>query len=324
MPGIFVFSEEIALLKQLLSAGLELKESMKQPLCAITTDADGASNLVSLGAEKVYVMKGVGTWPEGIAKSLGDFAAKESVSVLLIGGTRRGKDIAARVAARLKAGLVTDAQKINFASGALVTTRMIYGGLALSEDTVTLPALVTIPPRTFAAPAMVASRKGDIQAIDVAPDTQVEISNVSPIMSEGVDITAANKLVCVGRGFAKKEDLKLADALAKALGAEVACTRPVAEDLHWMPVERYVGISGAKVEPLLYLAVGVSGQIQHVAGIRGSKCIVAVNIDEHTPIFEAADYGIVGDLYEVLPLLTQAIQSEASKEKIPAGSASNG
>ncbi|HZD47219.1 MAG TPA: hypothetical protein VE178_00620, partial [Silvibacterium sp.] len=95
MPGIFVFSEEIALLKQLLSAGLELKESMKQPLCAITTDADGASNLVSLGAEKVYVMKGVGTWPEGIAKSLGDFAAKESVSVLLIGGTRRGKDIAA-------------------------------------------------------------------------------------------------------------------------------------------------------------------------------------------------------------------------------------
>jgi electron transfer flavoprotein alpha subunit len=114
--------------------------------------------------------------------------------------------------------------------------------------------------------------------------------------------------VAVGRGFRKKEDLKLAEDLAAALKAELACTRGVAEDEHWLPIARYVGISGQTVKPDLYLAVGLSGQVQHMVGCRGSKVIVAINTDEHAPIFESADYGIVGDLYVVLPLLTAALR----------------
>jgi electron transfer flavoprotein alpha subunit len=133
------------------------------------------------------------------------------------------------------------------------------------------------------------------------------VDEVVSTSAEGIDITAANKLVAVGRGFRKKEDLKLAEDLGGVLKAELACTRGVAEDDHWLPIERYIGISGQTVKPELYVAVGLSGQVQHMVGCRESKVIVAVNNDERSPIFEAADYGIVGDLYEVLPLLTAAL-----------------
>ena len=134
-------------------------------------------------------------------------------------------------------------------------------------------------------------------------------ASTTPISAEGVDISAATKLVSVGRGFRKQEDLKLAEELAASLKAELACTRGVAEDEHWLPIARYVGISGQTVKPELYLAAGLSGQVQHMVGCRESKVIVAVNNDERAPIFEAADYGIVGDLYEVLPLLTAALKN---------------
>jgi electron transfer flavoprotein alpha subunit len=140
-------------------------------------------------------------------------------------------------------------------------------------------------------------------------DARVSVLSVTPVDSEGVDITAAIKLVAVGRGFAKKEDLGLARDLAGVLKAEIACTRGVAEDEHWLPIERYIGISGKTVKPELYLAVGLSGQVQHMVGCRESKVIVAVNNDERAPIFEAADYGIVGDLYTVLPLLTATLKN---------------
>jgi electron transfer flavoprotein alpha subunit len=150
---------------------------------------------------------------------------------------------------------------------------------------------------------------GEIKVVQGVAETRMTISDVCPIESEGADISAAQRLVTVGRGFREKSDLALAEDLAKALGAEIACTRGVAEDYHWLPIERYIGISGRKVKPELYLGAGVSGQVQHVVGMRDSKVIAAVNNDEKAPIFEAADYGIVGDIYEVLPLLTAALKN---------------
>src|SRR5208283_865996 len=268
MAGIFVFSEEDAVARQLLTAGLELKAAMQLPLCVITTNAGEADTFIHLGAEKVFVLKAPEAWPEGLAKVVADLARSEQASVLLVGGTLRGKDIAAKVASLLKAGLVSDAQKLKFANGVLQTTRLLYAGLALCEDTVAIPAVVTVPPRTFTEPVPSADRQGAVQSVEAVPDTRVAISNVCPIESEGVDITAASKLVSVGRGFAHKEDLHLAEELAKAIGAEISCTRGVAEDYHWLPIERYIGISGQKVKPDLYLAAGISGQVQHVVGIR--------------------------------------------------------
>jgi electron transfer flavoprotein alpha subunit len=107
----------------------------------------------------------------------------------------------------------------------------------------------------------------------------------------------------------KKEDIDLARQLAQALGGEVGCSRPIAEELQWLPEEVYIGISGKKVKPALYLGIGVSGQVQHITGIRDSKVIFAINKDENAPIFEAADYGIVGDLYSVVPMLIDELKA---------------
>ena len=131
----------------------------------------------------------------------------------------------------------------------------------------------------------------------------------SPRQRGSVNLAEAKIIVCVGRGVGKPEDIKLARDLAEVLNGEVGCSRPVAEELNWLPEELYLGISGKKVKPELYIGLGVSGQIQHVTGIRDSKVIFAVNQDENAPIFEAADYGIVGDLYQVVPKLIEELKS---------------
>ena len=308
MAGIFIFSEDPALAQQLLTPGLELKQALAQPLVALTTDPAQAQALAALGADRVLVLKAERVTPEALAPAIAELLAKEAASVVLVGGTLRGKHLAAFVAASLKAGLTTDAKTLGIAEGRLATTRILYAGLAICAEEVELPAVATVPPRTFLAPAKAASA-GAVETLQMKADVRVDILSTTPVDGEGVDITAAVKLVAVGRGFAKQEDLGLARELAGALKAEIACTRGVAEDEHWLPIERYIGISGKTVKPELYLAVGLSGQVQHMVGCRESKVIVAVNNDERAPIFEAADYGIVGDLYTVLPLLTAALKN---------------
>jgi electron transfer flavoprotein alpha subunit len=304
MAGIFVFSEDCALAGQLLTPALDLKKSLAQPVIAIALNEADAKVLASLGADKVVVL--AGKWVEGLADAIYSQAKTAEASVLLVGGTLRGKHVAAYVAAKLNAGMTTDAKALRIEVGKLLASRVLYAGLAVCEEEVTLPAVATIRARTFLPPPAAAT-VGVIETAVVESDTRVTIGEVTSTSSEGIDITTANKLVAVGRGFREKEDLKLAEELGAVLKAEVACTRGVAEDYHWLPIERYIGISGQTVKPELYVAVGVSGQVQHMVGCRESKVIVAVNNDERSPIFEAADYGIVGDLYEVLPLLTAAL-----------------
>jgi electron transfer flavoprotein alpha subunit len=306
MPGIYVFSEDSALAKQLLTPALELKKSLGQLIIALALDEAEAKELAALGADKVVVLNSAGTCPEGFAEAIYSRVSANGASVLLVGGTLRGKHVAAHVAAKLNAGMTTDAKTLTIENGKLVAERVLYAGLALCEEEVALPAVATVRARTFVAPTAAAG-SGAIETAAVAGDSRVTVKGVTPTGGTGIDIGAANKLVSVGRGFRKKEDLTLAKELGAALKAELSCTRGIAEDEHWLPIERYVGISGQAVKPDLYFAVGLSGQVQHMVGCRESKVIVAVNNDERAPIFEAADYGIVGDLYEVLPLLTAAV-----------------
>jgi len=308
MPGIFVFSEDLALAGQLLTPGLALAQALAQPLVALATGQAEAETLAGLGADRALVLKAERSAPEALAPAIAELLAREGASVVLVGGTLRGKHLAAHVAAALNAGLTTDAKSLVIVDGQLATQRILYAGLAVCDEVVALPAVATIPQRTFLAPAA-AARPGTVETLEVVADTRITVQSVTPVESEGVDISAAIKLVAVGRGFAKKEDLSLARDLAGGLKAELACTRGIAEDEHWLPIERYIGISGQTVKPELYLAVGLSGQVQHMVGCRESKVIVAINKDEQAPIFEAADYGIVGDLYQVLPLLTAALQN---------------
>lgn len=306
MAAIFIFSEDSALGKQLLTPALELKKSLTQPIIALALNEPDAKEMATLGADKAVVLQSASKWVDGLAEAIYTEVSKAQGSVLLVGGTLRGKGVAAYVAAKLNAGMVTDAKTLKIEGGKLLATRVLYAGLATCEEEVVLPAVATVRARTFLAPS-VATAAGTVESVTVNGESRITLGEVRPTGTAGVNINAASKLVSVGRGFRKKEDLKLAEDLAAALKAELACTRGVAEDEHWLPIERYIGISGQTVKPDLYLAVGLSGQVQHMVGCRESKVIVAINSDERAPIFEASDYGIVGDLYEVLPLLTAAL-----------------
>jgi len=307
MAGIFICSEDGTISKQLLTPALELKQSLSQPVTALTVSEADAKELAALGADKALVLQPASGWTEGLSEAIYSLVRGAGASIFLVGGTLRGKHVGAYVAAKLNAGMSTDAKSLKIEGGKLLSTRLLYAGLALCEEELTLPAVATIPPRTFSPPSA-AAKAGAVETVKVEADARVAISDVNRVAGTGVDISGVTKLVAVGRGFHKQEDLKLAQDLATALKAELACSRPVAEDEHWLPIDHYVGISGHTVKPELYLAVGISGQVQHMVGARESKVIAAVNNDEHAPIFEGADYGIVGDLYEVLPLLTAAVK----------------
>ncbi|NLI94114.1 MAG: electron transfer flavoprotein subunit alpha/FixB family protein [Peptococcaceae bacterium] len=309
MPGILIYSDNITLTKQLITAGLLLKEKMNQPVYVILTGEQDLTGIANTAADEVFVLKGSNPWPESYADAIANFASTEQISAGLFGGTPRGKDIAAKVAAKLGAGLVTEAQSVEFDDGCLLTTRLLYGGLAVATEEVKLPALATIAPKTFEE-AGSSDKQTEVITIEAANElNQITIGETCPVVREGVELSAANRIVSVGRGVGKKEDLSMIGELAQAFDAEIGCTRGIAEDYHWLPVERYIGISGQKVKPDMYFGVGVSGQVQHLAGMRESKVIVAIDMNENAPIFEAADYGIVGDLYEVVPLLIEALKS---------------
>lgn len=308
MAGIWIYSEDTIVAQQIMTMARPLAVQLGQQLCVMTIYEQDAPEFVAAGANKVYVLKSDSAWPESYAPAVAALAAQESPTALFIGATLRGKDLAAKVAARLKTGLVTDAFAVRLENSKIETDRVMYGGLAVCTEILQGIAVVTIPPRTFDMPAKDSSRTGDIVIVDAGVDNAMVVGNVCPIVRQGADITKAEKLVCVGRGLGKQEDMKLAQDLAGALGAEIGCTRSIAEDYHWLPNETYIGLSGQKVKPALYLSMGVSGQVQHVAGIRDSKVIVAIDSNENAPIFAAADYGIVGDLYEIVPLLTEAIK----------------
>jgi len=308
MAGIWIYSENTNVAEQLLTVGRELADKLTQPLCAVTIFAQDAQTLIASGADKVFVLQGDNPWPESYAVGISELAAKEAPTAMLIGATLRGKDLAAKVAARLKTGLVTDAFAVRVDNGSIETDRMMYGGLAVCTEVIGDRGLITVPPLTYEAPIKDASRSGEIVTLTVITEGTMVVGNVCPIIRKGADITTADKLVCVGRGVGKQEDMQLATDLAEALGAEIGCTRSIAEDYHWLPNESYIGLSGQRVKPSLYISMGISGQVQHVAGIRDSKIIVAIDSNENAPIFAAADYGIVGDLYQVVPLLTQAIK----------------
>lgn len=308
MAGIWVFSEHAATAKELMALANELAGQSGKTVSAVALNEDLAKELTTLGASKAIVLKNACTWPEAYAQAAADVLKAEGAEVVLVGGTATGKTVAPVMAQLMDAGLATDAAKVCLDGSDVVVERFVYGGLAVSTEAMTMPAFVTIPPRSYDAPA--ADKSGEVVVKDVEVATSATVAELKPIVREGADISAADKAVSVGRGVQAQEDVaKLIQPLADALGAEVSCSRPIAEDAKWFPIERYVGISGQKFKGSLYLACGISGQVQHISGIRDAKFIVAVNNSENAPIFANADYGIVGDLYEVLPLLTEAVKN---------------
>jgi electron transfer flavoprotein alpha subunit len=312
--GVWAFSEAFDLLLELIAKGRELADSTKSELSGILVGSnmqDKAVELTKYGADTVYVAEDSSLehfQPETCLRILQDLAVKHPPKVMMIGSTRNGKPLAARLATRLNTGCVPDCTRLSVdEDGRLLGERITYGGTAFAKIAFkSKPQIVTVPSRAFDKPEKT-DRSGKVKKIEFKLETpRIEVVERKPLEISNVRIEEAAHIVSGGRGLEKKDDIVLLEELAKVIGGQVGCTRPLVEDRKWFT--DWIGLSGHKVKPKLYIACGVSGVIQHVAGIRDSKVIVAINKDPEAPIFEVADYGVVGNLYEVVPALKEALK----------------
>jgi electron transfer flavoprotein alpha subunit len=242
------------------------------------------------------------------AKVIVAAAAQEKSQVIIFSHNFDGRAIAPRVAARLQAGLVTGAIALPDTANGFVVKKTVFSGKAFANVNITsAQKVITVMPNTFALEKTdVAATVSPFQAPVSDADFKVKVSSVETVSGE-VPLTEAETIVSGGRGLKGPENWGLVEDLAKALGAATACSRPVA-DSGWRPHHEHVGQTGLTVRPNLYIAIGISGAIQHLAGVNGSKVIVVINKDPEAPFFKAADYGIVGDAFEIVPRLTAAVK----------------
>ncbi|HEY6951131.1 MAG TPA: electron transfer flavoprotein subunit alpha/FixB family protein [Bacteroidota bacterium] len=248
------------------------------------------------------------------AKIVGEIAKKEQAAIVLFAASAIGKDCAPRVAVKLDAGLVADCTALNVAGSGLVATRPVYAGKAMIDVKVTSPvSVVTLRPNVFSTGesngSSVSVETADIPLTD--SDFAASVKEVTQ-SSGKIDVAEADIIVTGGRGLKGPENFKMIEELAAALGGAVGASRAVV-DAGWRPHDEQVGQTGKTVSPSLYVAVAVSGAIQHLAGMSSSKYIVAVNKDKDAPIFQVASYGIVGDAFEVVPALTQEVKKLLGK-----------
>jgi electron transfer flavoprotein alpha subunit len=314
--GVWVFSESHDLTIEMLGKGRELADKLQTELAATLIGnnvQDKANELVSYGADKVYLVDNPALerfQAEAYLGILHNLAMTYRPEILLIGSTRNGKPLAARLATRLDTGCVPDCARLSVdEKRRLIGERITYGGNAVAKVAFNFqPQVATVPARAFEKPTS-QTRNGQVIKLDVKiEEPKTQVVETKPLETSSVNVEEAQYLVCCGRGLEKKDDKLLLEELANVLGGQVGCSRPLVEDRKWFT--EWIGLSGHKVKPKLYMACGISGVIQHVAGIRDSKIIVAINKDPEAPIFEIADYGVVGNLYEVLPALKDALKRQ--------------
>ncbi len=311
MANILVFSEQDQVAYELLSKARELGTVLAAVLGS--NAAARANDLMAYGAQKVFVAEDARLaelQADVYADALAQIANTSGATIVLIGSTRRGKELAGRLAQKLGAGAVTDAIGLSATDGKIAVQRYALGGNTVATELFTSERqVIAVMPKTFEATK--APVAGQIVRVDLKlPEPRVKVVETKPKAKATANIEEAERLVVVGKGFAKQEDLALAEALAQAMHAEIGCTRTLSADYHWLSEERMIGVSGKKCKPQTVVSIGVSGQIQHTVGILGSKLIVAINKDKAAPIFKIADYGIVGDLYQVTPKLAETIRGK--------------
>ena len=328
MAAILVYSEHQGTALELLGKARELAGELGLEVCAASLGgaaAAAAAELAAHGAARVYTSDEAafdGLPTDVLAEALAKIGEQAAAELVLLGSTRRGRELGGRLAQRLGAGCVTDATSLALEDGKLVAGRYDLGGATVRREVVeTSPAVIAVMPKVFAAdgPGGAADASGAAggppgPSGDVVPaqlvlqPSAVRLVERNPREGETVDLAAAPRIVGVGRGLSKREDVPLGERLAVAMGAELGCTKSLA-DFGWLPEDRIVGLSGAKTAPDLYLALGVSGQVQHTVGVSQAKVIAAVNTDKEAPIFKLADYGVVGDLYQLVPALLERLEA---------------
>jgi len=255
--------------------------------------------------------------PDGFSLALRQVIESAKPDLVLLPHTYQVRDFAPKLAASLNRGMIGDATGYRHENGRLVFVRQMFQGRTAADVVFTgePPWIATFQAGSFRADLAAKHAGGKAPVKSVSVELKPEQIRTKPLelfreAKQAVDLTQAPILVAVGRGIKAQENIPMMENLAKLLGAELAASRPICDE-GWLPMERQIGSSGQTVAPKLYLALGISGAIQHVVGMKGSRTVVAVNKDANAPIFEVADYGIVGDLFEIVPALTAALAAQS-------------
>ncbi|HWQ17524.1 MAG TPA: electron transfer flavoprotein subunit alpha/FixB family protein [Sulfolobales archaeon] len=276
---------------------------------ALVFGKHGEDEIRSLSVSKVIVAENADpSYADDIVETLKTVLAKDVYDYIALIATKINKEAGSRVAQAIGAPAITEAIGVGLDGGSPVFIRSIMAGKAISKETLSSPAVIMVSPGRN-KPADTGKRVGEIQRISISSKRSVEVIERKGKERKGVRVEDAEIIVSVGRGFKSKEDLSMAFKLAELIGAQVGCSRPIAADLKWLSEEHWIGLSGKKVKPKLYMAIGISGQPQHLAGIMDSKIIVAINKDPGAPIFKYSDYGIVEDLYVFIPKLMEKLST---------------
>lgn len=260
------------------------------------------------GSDKIIVLKGASDRVEAYSGAIADLvSACDTPCVLAAPSTVVGREVAAYVAGILECGMASDVASFEALDTMLRVSRTVFGGAVIQTIDIALPCVVTVG--VDIASAEMLSATPAVEMLEVEADLRVKRISFETESTKAVNLSEASSVVCVGMGIDGTDDLAMAEELAGLLGGAVGCTRNVAEGMKLLPKERYIGITGVVVKPDLYLSMGVSGQLQHVYGIRDSKIIAAIDSNKDARIFNAADYGIIGDLHEVVPQIIAALRA---------------
>ncbi len=275
-----------------------------QVAAAVAGPRPVAEKIAASGVDKVVWCGAQGDAPvEAYAAAVADAVAADPPGVVL-GGRKPGERVLlGAAAARLQAAVLTGASSISADGDDVIVVNAVFGGIA--EETVAVSGPVALVLEGGQAPP--AGTAVPVEELAVAP-LAVKVIETKASAVDQADIGAAARVIGIGRGLKAQQDLALIETLAQAAGAEIACSRPVAEGLNWLGKERYIGSSGLHIAPQIYFAIGISGQLQHMVGVHGAETIVAINSDPNAPVFAEADYGLVGDLYKLVPAITGALK----------------
>ena len=318
MSSIWVYSENKQIMKEILGQANSLanqRSGKAVALCFGKEQKDEiTTELAKAGAQEI--IWGISPQLEepnsmGSADAIYQLFDQESEKpdIILLGATKFGTEVAPRLAVKLNTGSGASCFAIDLGNdGRVLMKRRVFSARAIATQVLSRdPQIITVEPRSY-DPQEFPNNTAEVKSKELEiEEPKAKIVERKVLTREGAPIDEAFVVVVGGRGFKSKKDLDLLSELAKVTGGVIGATRPIAEDLGWFP--EWVGLSGITVKPDFYFGIGISGAIQHVAGIRDSKIIVAINKDPEAPIFEFVDYGIVGDLYEVLPALIKALKA---------------
>ena len=341
--GVYIYAQQVD--NKLSDIAFELVGKAKELAADLNTEVTAvllgsnvkalATELGEYGADKVIVVDNpvLETYrTEPYAQALVSVINEYKPEIMLVGATAIGRDLGPTVSARVKTGLTADCTSLEIGDFPLVAapgkeseqkhnqllmTRPAFGGNTIATIACpdNRPQMATVRPGVMQKIAPIAGAKANVVEFNpgFTPDNRyVEILNVVKAVKSTANIMEAKILVSGGRGVGSKENFKLLEDLAEVLGGTVSCSRAVVEN-GWLPVDLQVGQTGKTVRPQIYFAIGISGAIQHVAGMEDSDLIIAINKDEDAPIFDVADYGLVGDLNKIVPALTAALKTELGK-----------